>query len=134
MVKEGRINNRVAMANVGDTFGIELANAARKVFKKYGLNIVYDKSYPLGTQDLTPVIKAAKAAKPDSFIAWSYPPDTFGMAKAAKIEKLDVKVYYSAVATAFPAFSKVFGKSAENVLGAGGVAVTPGFQAWANEH
>ena len=54
----GKINNRVAMVNVGDTFGIELANAARPVFKKFGFEIVYDKSYPLGTQDLTPVIKA----------------------------------------------------------------------------
>jgi branched-chain amino acid transport system substrate-binding protein len=124
----GKINNRVSMVNVGDTFGIELANAARPVFKKFGFNIVYDKSYPLGTQDLTPVIKAAKAAKPDSFIAWSYPPDTFGLAKQAKIEGLNVKVYYSAVATAFPAFAKVYGKSAENILGAGGVANTAKFQ------
>lgn len=124
----GKINNRVSMVNVGDTFGIELANAARPVFKKFGFNIVYDKSYPLGTQDLTPVIKAAKAANPDSFIAWSYPPDTFGLAKQAKIEGLNVKVYYSAVATAFPAFSKVYGKSAENILGAGGVANSAKFQ------
>ncbi|NQV57477.1 MAG: ABC transporter substrate-binding protein, partial [Rhodospirillales bacterium] len=69
---EGKIGNRVAVVNVGDTFGIELANAARPMFKKAGFNIVYDKSYPLGTQDLAPVIKGAKAAKPDAFVAWSY--------------------------------------------------------------
>jgi branched-chain amino acid transport system substrate-binding protein len=124
----GKINSRVAMVNVGDTFGIELANAARPVFKKFGFEVVYDKSYPLGTQDLTPVVKAAKASKPDSFIAWSYPPDTFGLAKQAKIEGLNVKVYYSAVATAFPSFGKAFGKSAENILGAGGVVNDAKFQ------
>ncbi|MFP6732293.1 MAG: ABC transporter substrate-binding protein [Rhodospirillales bacterium] len=124
----GKINSRVAMVNVGNTFGIELANAARPVFKEFGFEIVYDKSYTLGMQDLTPVIKATKASKPDSFVAWSYPPDTFGLAKQAKIEGLNVKVYYSAVATAFPSFKKVFGKSSENILGAGGIANTAGFQ------
>jgi hypothetical protein len=31
--------------------------------------MVHDKSYPLGTQDYAPVIKAAKASKSDAFIA-----------------------------------------------------------------
>jgi branched-chain amino acid transport system substrate-binding protein len=54
-------------------------------------DIVYDKSYPLGTQDYAPVIKAAKSTSPDAFVAWSYPPDTFGLAEQAKIEGLNVK-------------------------------------------
>src|SRR5580700_10353641 len=78
----GQIGNKVAVVNVGDDFGIELANAGRPLFKEAGFEIVYDKSYPLGTQDYTPVIKAAKAANPDAFVAWSYPPDTFGLADA----------------------------------------------------
>jgi len=126
----GKIGNRVAVVNVGDTFGIELANAARPLFKAAGFNIVYDKSYPLGTQDLAPVIKGAKAAKPDAFVAWSYPPDTFGLAEQAKIENLQVKAYYSAVATAFPGFIGKFGKSAEGILGAGGIKDTPELQAF----
>ena len=82
----GQIGNKVSVVNVGDDFGIELANAGRPLFKKNGFEIVYDKSYPLGTQDYTPVVKAAKAANPDAFVAWSYPPDTFGLADASKIE------------------------------------------------
>ena len=93
----------------------------RPIFQKAGFDIVYDKSYPLGTQDLSPVMKAAKAAEPDAFVAWSYPPDTFGLAEQAKIEDLNVKAYYSAVAVAFPAFKGKFGSSIENVLGAGGI-------------
>jgi branched-chain amino acid transport system substrate-binding protein len=84
----GQIGNKVAVVNVGDDFGIELANAGRPLFKEAGFEIVYDKSYPLGTQDYAPVIKAAKAANPDAFVAWSYPPDTFGLAEQAKIEGL----------------------------------------------
>lgn len=119
--KEGKIGSRIAMVNVADAFGIELANAARPAFKKAGFKIVYDKSYPLGTPDLSPVIKGAKASKPDAFIAWSYPPDTFGLTQQAKINGLNVKVFYTAVATSFPIYAKKFGASIENVLGAGGI-------------
>lgn len=121
----GQIGNKVAVVNVADTFGIELANAARPIFKTAGFEIEYETSYPLGAPDLAPVIKAAKAAKPDAFVAWSYPPDTFALAQQAKVEQLPVKVYYSAVATAFPDFKKALGPSAENILGAGGVKYTP---------
>jgi branched-chain amino acid transport system substrate-binding protein len=121
LVDEGKIGKRVAMVNVADAFGIELAEAARPIFKKHGLEIVYDKSYPLGTQDLSPVMKGAKATKPDAFVAWSYPPDTFALTELAKIEGLNVKAYYSAVATCFPAFAGKFGSSIDHVLGAGGI-------------
>ncbi len=131
----GHIGKRVAMVNVADAFGIELANAARPIFKKAGFEIVYDKSYPLGTQDLSPVIRGAKAANPDAFVAWSYPPDTFGLTAQAKINNLDVKAFYTAVATAFPAYGGKFGKSAEGVLGAGGVNPdTPEMQAYFKAH
>ena len=72
------------MVNVADAFGIELAEAARPIFKKAGFEIVYDRSYPLGTQDLSPVVKGAKAANPDAFVAWSYPPDTFALTEQAQ--------------------------------------------------
>jgi branched-chain amino acid transport system substrate-binding protein len=129
-----QIGNKVAVVNVGDDFGIELANAGRPIFKSAGFDIVYDKSYPLGTQDLAPVMKAVKAANPDAFVAWSYPPDTFGLAEQAKIEGLNVKAYYSAVATAFPGFYGKFGAAAENVLGAGGIKDSPEIRAYYKAH
>jgi len=93
MREAGEIGNRVAMVNVADAFGIELAEVARPQFAEAGFEIVYDSSYPLGTQDLSPVVKGAKAANPDAFIAWSYPPDTFGLTEQAKIEGLNVKAF-----------------------------------------
>jgi len=135
MREEGKIGNRVAMVNVADAFGIELANVGRPAFKAAGFDIVYDKSYPMGTQDLSPVIKGAKASNPDAFVAFSYPPDTFGLTEQAKIEDFNVKAFYTAVATAFPAFAGKFGKSAEGILGAGGVNPdTPEMQAYIKEH
>ena len=119
----GNIDNRVAMVNVADAFGIELADVARTMFTDAGFELVYDKSYPLGTPDLSPVMKGAKASNPTSFIAWSYPPDSFGLAQQAIIEDLDVSIYYSAVATSFPAFAGAYGSKINNVLGAGGTNV-----------
>ena len=121
MKAAGTIGNKVAMVNVADAFGIELANAARPIFKKAGFNIVYDKSYPLGSPDLSPIIRGAKGTNPDAFVAWSYPPDTFGLTAQAKVQGLNVKAYYTAFATSFPAFGGKFGKSAEGILGAGGI-------------
>lgn len=135
MRESGQIGKRIAMVNVADAFGIELANAARPIFKKAGFEIVYDKSYPLGTQDLSPVVKGAKASSPDAFVAWSYPPDTFGLTAQAKINGLNVKAFYTAVATAFPAYKGKFGKSIEGVLGAGGVNPdTPEMKAYFKAH
>ena len=130
----GQIGNKVAVVNVGDDFGIELANAGRPLFKEAGFDIVYDKSYPLGTQDYAPVMKAVKSAHPDAFVAWSYPPDTFGLADQAKIENLNVKAYYCAIGCAFQGFSLKNGAAAENVLGVGGVADTPEIRAFYKRH
>jgi branched-chain amino acid transport system substrate-binding protein len=131
----GAIGNKVAVVNVADAFGIELANAGKPALEKAGFEIVYDSSYPLGTQDLAPVISEAKNANPDAFIAFSYPPDTFGLTDQAKIAGLDVGAFYVGVATAFPAYAGKFGASAEGVLGAGGVnADTDEMRAWYKQH
>ncbi len=130
----GQIGNKVAVVNVADDFGIELANAGRPLFKEAGFEIVYDKSYPLGTQDYAPVIKAAKGADPDAFVAWSYPPDTFGLAAQSIIEAFNVKAYYSAVGTDHESFRLKFGSAAENVLGAGGAKDTPELRAYYKRH
>jgi branched-chain amino acid transport system substrate-binding protein len=128
----GQIGNKVAAVNVGDDFGIELANAGRPLFKEAGFDIVYDKSYPLGTQDYTPVIKAASAANPDAFVAWSYPPDTFGLQAAAKVEALKVKAYYCAVGCGFQAFGGIPGT--DSILGAGGVVDSPEIRDFYKRH
>lgn len=132
---DGKIGNKVAVVNVADAFGIELANAGKPALEKAGFEIVYDTSYPLGTQDLAPVINGAKAANPDAFVAFSYPPDTFALTGQAQISDLNVKAFYVGVATSFPAYGGKFGAAAEGVLGAGGVNPdTPKMQAYIAKH
>lgn len=121
MRAEGKIGNRVAMVNVADAFGIELAEAARPVIEAADFEIVYDQSYPLGTPDLSPVMKGVVDSEPDAFVAWSYPPDTFALTEQAITQRLDVKMFYTAVATCFPSYLAKFGDKINGVFGAGGV-------------
>ncbi len=93
------------MVNIADEYGIEISNISKTQFPAAGFEIVYNKSYPLGTQDYAPVIKGAKATNPDAFIAWSYPPDTFGLTEQAKIENFNVRVYFNGIGCAFPGYS-----------------------------
>jgi branched-chain amino acid transport system substrate-binding protein len=133
--KDGKIGDKVAMAAVGDQFGIEQSSAAREGLKKAGFNLVYDKSYPFGSQDLQPIVKDAQAANPDVFVAFSYPPDTIGLTDQAKVAGFSPKVFYVGVGTAFPLFKQKFGASAEGVMGVGGSnADLPGLKAYIQHH
>jgi branched-chain amino acid transport system substrate-binding protein len=51
--------------------------------KKYGVRIVYDKTYPPGTPDFTPIVRAIQATNPDMVFVASYPPGSVGMLRAA---------------------------------------------------
>lgn len=120
---KGDIGNKVALVNVTDAFGMELVGAAKPALSEAGFEIVYEASFPLGTQDLAPIISAAKAAAPDAFIAFSYPGETFALTEQAQIQGLDVGAFYVGVGTAFPSFAERFGKAAEGILGIGGVNI-----------
>ncbi len=118
---KGDIGNKVALVNVADAFGLELIGAAKPALTEAGFDIVYETSYPLGTQDLAPVISGAKAASPDAFVAFSYPGDTFALTEQAQVQGLDVGAFYTGVGTAFPAFAGRFKEKANGILGIGGV-------------
>jgi len=131
----GSINNRVALVNVADAFGIEMAGISRAVLEENGFEIVYQSSYPLGTQDLAPIIDGAKSAQADAFVAWSYPGDTFALTDQAIVQGFAPSVFFTAVATAFPGYAARFGDQIEGVMGMGGVnANDPAFQAFAEAH
>lgn len=133
--KDGKIGDTVAMAAVGDQFGIEQSTAAREGLTKAGFKLVYDKSYPFGTQDLQPIVKDAQASNPDSFIAFSYPPDTIGLTDQSKISGFSPKVFFVGVGTAFPIFKGKFAASAEGVMGIGGSnADLPGVKWYIQHH
>jgi branched-chain amino acid transport system substrate-binding protein len=120
---KGEIGSKVALVHVADAFGLELVGAAKPALAAAGFEIVYEASYPLGTQDVAPIISGAKAADPDAFIGFSYPGDTFALTEQAQIQGLDVGAFYTGVGTAFPPYAGRFGAAAEGVMGIGGINV-----------
>ncbi|WP_441280681.1 amino acid ABC transporter substrate-binding protein [Tardiphaga sp. 862_B3_N1_1] len=117
---EGKIGDTVAMASIADGFGIDLSGAARPALTAAKFKLAYDKTYPVGTQDLSPIINEVKALNSDVFIAFSYPPDTIAITEQSRISGFNPKIFYTGVGTAFPLFKQKFGANAEGVMGIGG--------------
>lgn len=118
--KDGKINSNIAMLSVADGFGIDLSKAARDGFTKAGFKLVMDKSYPVGTQDMSPLISEAQRSGADTFVAFSYPPDTIAINDQAKVASFAPKVMFTGVGTAFPLFPQRFGANAEGIMTLGG--------------
>ena len=116
----GRIGNKVAMVNVTDQFGLELAAAARKALSAANFELVATNAYPISTQDLTPMIADVQRSNPDVFLAFSYPPDTLGLTEAARVRNFNPKIFYAGVGSALPVFAGKFGANTEGVMGPGG--------------
>ena len=119
--EKGTINKKVAMISIADGFGIDLVNAARPSFQEAGLEVVYDKTYPVGTTDFTPMINEAKASGADTFVAFSYPPETFALTQQAQVADFNPKVLYFGVGTAFPIYAKNNGDAINGIMGIGGI-------------
>jgi branched-chain amino acid transport system substrate-binding protein len=117
---DGKINANIAMLSVADGFGIDLSKAARAGFEKAGFKLVVDKSYPVGTQDMAPLVSEAQRSGADTFVAFSYPPDTVALNDQAKVASFAPKVMFTGVGTAFPLFPQRFGENAEGIMTLGG--------------
>jgi branched-chain amino acid transport system substrate-binding protein len=125
----GQLNNKVALLSVGDQFGAEFSAGFAAGLKANGYEVVLQKSYPLGAADLTNEIKEAKASGADTFIAGSYPPDTFMLTSTAITQGYNPKVFYTAVGTAFAEYGGAFKDKVQGVMGIGGWDPTlPGAQ------
>lgn len=117
---EGKINDSIAMVSVADGFGIDLSNAGRKGFTQAGFKLTYDKSYPVGTQDLSPVLGEAQRSGADTFVAFSYPPDTMALTEQSKVASFAPKILFLGVGVGFPMYPQRFGANVEGIISLGG--------------
>ncbi|MCM0610489.1 MAG: amino acid ABC transporter substrate-binding protein [Ideonella sp. WA131b] len=109
----------VAVIYVDDLFGLENYAALKVALAGSGINIVEDKSYPLGVKDLSPVLRGMKDKNPDAFIGLTYPPDTILASRQSKEIGFNPKFFYASVGTAFQLYRNVMQAGAEGVLGMG---------------
>lgn len=82
-----------ALLAVDNEYGVNALQGARKSAKEVGLKIVYDKRYPPGTVDFTPILRAIKATKAEVVFVASYPAGSVGVVKAAKEINLVPKIF-----------------------------------------
>lgn len=135
LVAEDRLNGKIAMISIADGFGIELSEAARSAFEAAGLDLVMDKTYPLGTQDFAGLVAEAQASGADVFVAYSYPGDTFAITKQAQLARYNPKVFHPGVGSNFPAYPAIMEGNIEGVMSLGGIeATSPKIQDYIARH
>jgi branched-chain amino acid transport system substrate-binding protein len=71
-----------ALVAADQEFSHNSCEGARANAKKYGFNIVYDKTYPPSTTDFGPIVRSIQATNPDIVVVCSYPLDSVGMVKS----------------------------------------------------
>ena len=117
------MNEQVALASVADGFGIELVTEARELFAEAGLEIVMDTTYPLGTSDFATIINETANSGADTFVAFSYPPDTFALTQQSALSDYNPSVFYAGVGVGFPAYPQIAQANVEGVMSLGGINV-----------
>jgi branched-chain amino acid transport system substrate-binding protein len=72
----------VAIVSEDSEFGHNGAESAEVNAKKYGMKVVYDKSFPPGTTDFSPIVRAVAAANADIVFVASYPLSSVGIVQS----------------------------------------------------
>jgi len=73
----------VALTAEDAEFARNACEGARENAKTFGFKIIYDKTFPPGTTDFSPIIRALQAANADLVVVCSYPLSSVGIVTAA---------------------------------------------------
>jgi branched-chain amino acid transport system substrate-binding protein len=124
---------------VADGFGIEWTEALTPLLKSKGIDIAVLKSYPLGSQDLSPLIKTVRAANVDAFLGMSFPPDTLLITKQVRELNYNPKLLYLGPGAQYPIYKTYFGsvEAIEGVMapmGWNSRVPYPGAKEWFDKH
>jgi len=130
----------LAISASSDAFSLEVQDGAVAWAKDHGLNVVYANKYPDGATDVSSVISAIKAAKPDIILNAGHLQDAILVNKGLKEQNVIAKLYGYSVGPDTPDFVSTLGKDAEDIVGGAqwSEAVTyqgvPGFYRTAKEY
>jgi branched-chain amino acid transport system substrate-binding protein len=109
----------VAIVHHDDLFGIDFNDFVVPALGDAGIEIVFQETYPLGTEDLSQTLRGAQDADPDAFLAFSYPDETFLITGQAIEIGFNPDLFMASVGVAFPPYRDAFGPAAEGVVGTG---------------
>jgi branched-chain amino acid transport system substrate-binding protein len=82
-----------SMVPVGPEGVKAFSRGAKENAKALGFAVTYDRSYPPGTTDFGPIMRAVQAANADLVFVAAYPPDTVGIVRAAREIQLTAKMF-----------------------------------------
>jgi len=105
----------------GDLHGIEYGNAFVADFKKRGIDVKINKSYPPGIKDMSPLLKEAKGLGVDAFVAACYPDG--GMMLTSQSMELGINFnafFMTVLPFSPPLFVGTFGEDGVNGVMGGG--------------
>ncbi|HDM10424.1 MAG: amino acid ABC transporter substrate-binding protein [Deltaproteobacteria bacterium] len=108
---------KVALAYEDSEFAKMVMFGAEVHAKKLGLNVVFKRTYPKGVTDLTPLLSAMKAARPDFVLGGGHFEDGQLFSRQMADLDIDVKALSLIAAATLPAFYEALGSLAEGVMG-----------------
>ncbi len=108
---------KVALAYEDSEFAKMVMEGAREHAKKLGFEIVFERTYPKGVTDLTPLLSALKASNPDFILGGGHFED--GQLFNRQMADLDIntKSLSLIAAATLPAFYEALTSMAEGVMG-----------------
>jgi branched-chain amino acid transport system substrate-binding protein len=83
----------IAIAAEDAEFSRNAAEGARDNAKQCDFNVIYDKTYPPGTTDFSPIVRAIQAANADVVVVCSYPLSSVGIVLSANELGLKPKMF-----------------------------------------
>ena len=107
----------VALVYEDSEFAKMVMHGAEEHAKKLGFNIVFKRTYPKGVTDLTPLLSALKATKPDFVIGGGHFEDGQLFNRQMADLDIDTKALSLIAAATLPAFYNALTSMAEGVMG-----------------
>ena len=111
----------VAIVRHDDLHGIELESVVTPLLEDAGIEVVVSKSFPVGSEDVSQLLREVKDADPGALIAFSYPGETFLITGTLQEIEYSPDVFLGSVGIAFPVYPQVAGgvDTIEGIMGTG---------------
>ena len=108
---------KLAMLSEDTAFPKAVSSEVAKMAAQYGLDVVFNETYPKGSSDFSALLTKVKQIGPDVVFANSYLPDSQGIIRQCRELGVDAKMFAVAVGAAEPEFGNL-GSTAEYIFGA----------------
>ncbi len=108
---------RLALAYEDSEFAKMVMDGAYEHAEKLGFLVVFKQTYPMGVTDMTPMLSALKASKPDFVLGGGHFEDGVLMNRQMADLEINVKALSLIASANHPAFYEALTKMAEGVMG-----------------